>query len=150
MEDDIDIKKDPHELTLLIEKLDQLVGKDGWDVLFTDPDTKNNNGTYVPCYGYARKPNFEPKNPTRFHQKTRISEDFTQVGARYGAYSMIIKRSGMKKILDFIKTYKIFLPYDMEFYLCNNIKLYSLNYDLVSTKIKAKSDNGAPNYLNEN
>ena len=59
---------------------------------------------------------------------------------------MIVRRSGMKKILDFIKAHKIFLPYDMEFYLPQGIRMYSLKDDVVSTQIKALSDNGAPRY----
>lgn len=149
MEDDIQLIKDPHLLSDLIDRLDKLVDRN-WDILFTDQDTKNNNGTYVPCRGYAQKPNFNPKNPERFsNNPITVSSDFRKINARYGAYSMIVRRSGMKKILDFIKTYKIFLPYDMEFYLPNNINLYAVIDDVVSTKINALSDNGGPNYLND-
>lgn len=146
MEDDVQVIKDPKLLTSLIKRLDKLVGHGNWDVLFTDPDTKNQEGKYIPCTAYAKRPNFEPKNPERFTQRKDISADFTKVGARYGAYSMIVRRSGMRKILKFIKHYGIFLPYDMEFYLPDDIQLYSLKYDVVSTLPKALSDNGAPNY----
>lgn len=147
MEDDIEILRDPHELSDLIDKLDQLVGKEGWDVLFTDPDTKNNDGQYVPSYGYAWRPNFSPANPSRFSQRTDLSSDFRRIGARFGAYSMIIRKSGMKKVLDFLKQYHIFLPYDIEFVLPDDIRLYTLTFDLVSTKPGSPSDNGGPNYL---
>lgn len=149
MEDDILVVGDPTLVPDLIDKLDSLVGRDGWDILFTDPDTKSNNGQYVPCLAYARRPNFSPWNPDRFAQRTVISSDFKKVGARYGAYSMIIRRSGMKKILDFLKAYKVFLPYDMEFQFPSDMNLYSLNYDLVATQINAPSDNGSPNYQNK-
>ncbi|MBA3602217.1 MAG: glycosyltransferase family 25 protein [Parachlamydiaceae bacterium] len=146
MEDDIEVFKDPNELTALIKKLDALVGKDNWDVLFTDPDTKRANGEYIPCTGYAKRPNFAPKNIERFIGRKDISKDFRKVGARYGAYSMIIRKSGMKKILNFIKRNDIFLPYDMEFYLPNNINLYTMRYDVVSTLTDALSDNGKARY----
>ena len=131
MEDDIDVLRNPHELSDLIDHLDQKVGN--WDILFTDRDTKNNNGVNVPCTGYARKPNFTPNDPQRFQRRPKVSSEFTQVGARYGSYSMLIRRSGMLKILNFIKTYKIFLPYDMEFYLPNDIKMFAVTNDVVST-----------------
>lgn len=146
MEDDIEIMQDPHLLSSLVKKLDSLVGPKGWDVLFTDQDTKNQNGEYVPCLGYALRPNFSPKNPKRFAEREKIGP-FTKVGARYGAYSMIVRRSGMKKILDFIKQHNIFLPYDMDFYLPNNISMYAVQEDVVSTEPMAISDNGGPNYL---
>ncbi len=146
MEDDIEVFKDPNKLTTLLKKLDALVGKDNWDVLFTDPDTKRANGEYIPCNGYAKRPNFEPKYTERFAMRNDVSKDFRKVGARYGAYSMIIRKSGMKKILNFIKENGIFLPYDMEFYLPNNINLYTMRYDVVSTLTNALSDNGKPRY----
>ena len=59
---------------------------------------------------------------------------------------MIVRRSGMKKILDFLKTYKIFLPFDMEFVQPDNIITYTLGYDVVSTKPNSPSDNGGANY----
>lgn len=146
MEDDIQVIENPHFLSSLISKLDKTVGKDHWDILFTDPDTKNQQGEYIPCTGFARRPNFTPYNPDRFKTTTIINEHFRKVGARFGAYSMIIRRSGIEKLLAFLKKYKVFLPYDMEFYLPNDMNLYTLRYDVVSTMPQALSDNGAPRY----
>lgn len=148
MEDDIEVVRDPRILPDLIEKLDKLVGFDGWDILFTDQDTKNNDGVYVPCCSFAKRPNFTPANPYKFIEKREISPDFRYVGARYGAYSMIVRRSGMKKLLDFFKEYQIFLPFDMDYTLPPGIRLYTLLDDVVSTRPKSSSDNGVPNYLN--
>jgi GR25 family glycosyltransferase involved in LPS biosynthesis len=146
MEDDIEVIQDPHILSERISQLDALVGKNSWDILFTDQDTKGQDGKYVSCFSYARRPNFSPKYPERFAIRKDISSDFRKVGARYGAYSMIVRRSGIKKILKFLKKHKIFLPYDMEFYLPNNIAMYTVRDDVVSTQPKALSDNGSPNY----
>jgi GR25 family glycosyltransferase involved in LPS biosynthesis len=147
MEDDIEIVRDPNVLSDLIKQLDRMVGKKHWDVLFTDQDTRNNLGEYVPCTDYAKRPNFQPLNTARFAKKTKVGNDFMKIGARYGAYSMIVRRSGIKKILDFIKEHKVFLPYDMEFYLPDNINLYCVSKDVISHQLKALSDNGGPNYL---
>lgn len=146
MEDDIQVVKNPKKLSELITKLDKLVGKKNWDILFTDPDTKDAKGEYIPCTGYALHPKFNPEKPERFAKRKAISKDFMKVGARYGAYSMIIRRSGMKKIYNFIINNGIWLPYDMEFYLPDDINLYSLRYDVISTLPNALSDNGAPRY----
>lgn len=150
MEDDIEVVQDPNLLSHYIQKLDTLVGKNNWDILFTDPDTKNRFGQYVTCLSFAPRPNWTPKNPERFASRQIISPEFKKIGARYGAYSMIVRRSGMRKILNFLKTYSLFLPYDMEFFLPNSIKLYSLNFDVVSTQPQALTDNGAPNYQQNN
>lgn len=145
MEDDIQVIQNPHMISDLIDKLDALVDSK-WDILFTDQDTKDKNGNYVSCYSYAWRPNFVPENPLRFTKREDVSPEFRKISARYGAYSMIVRRSGMKKILKFIKEHKIFLPYDMDFYLPPKIKIYTVREDVVSTLPNALSDNGAPNY----
>ncbi len=146
MEDDIQVLKNPHILSYLIDELDIKVGRNNWDILFTDQDTKNSDGVYVPCKGYAHRPNFLPANLYRFSDRTSRGRHFRQVGARYGAYSYIIRRQGMEKLLNHFKTYKLFLPFDMDFCLPNNIKLFALAEDVVSTKPNSPSDNGNPLY----
>lgn len=145
MEDDVEVIKDPHLLSGYIEKLDQLIGRENWDFLFTDQDTKNQLGNYVPCTGFAYRPNFYPADPYKFQERVDISPDFRQIGARYGAYSVIVSRSGMKKMLDFLGG-GIFLPYDMEYTMPNDIHMFNIRDDIVSTQPRALSDNGAPNY----
>jgi GR25 family glycosyltransferase involved in LPS biosynthesis len=141
IEDDIEVIRDPHLVSDAIEKLDALVGKDGWDILFTDKDTKNQQGNYVSCWSCGDRPNFTPSNSARFSERNQISPDFIKIGARYGSYSMIIRRSGMKKILDFVNAYKIFLPYDLDYILPDDIRLYTVVEDIVSTQPQAISDN---------
>lgn len=148
MEDDIKIVQDPQILPFLIDRLDALVGREGWDLLFTDRDTLNNQGNPVPCTAFAWRPNFTPRNPLKFGLREDVGSDFRRIGARYGAYSMIVRRSGIKKLLDFFKNYQIFLPYDMDFTLPNNIQLYTVLQDVVTTQPGAPSDNGGPNYKN--
>ncbi|MGL5264534.1 MAG: glycosyltransferase family 25 protein [Candidatus Rhabdochlamydia sp.] len=150
MEDDIEVKRDPHILSDLMDELDALVGKEGWDILFTDQDTKGQDGKYVPCLGYAPRPNFSPSNPARFARKWNISRNLRSIGARYGTYSMIVRRSGMEKILNFIKNNHLFLPIDMENVLPDQIRLFTVINDVVSTLPRALSDNGGPNYLEKN
>jgi hypothetical protein len=60
---------------------------------------------------------------------------------------MIVRRAGMKKILDHYKTYKIYFPYDIEYFLASGINLYALNRDIVTNITGGESDNGAPAYL---
>jgi GR25 family glycosyltransferase involved in LPS biosynthesis len=145
MEDDIEVIQDPHKISDLIERLDNHVGKKNWDFLFTDYDTKNKQGEYVPCSGFALRPDFSPAFPNRCNERFAISLDFRIIHARYGAYSMIVRRSGMKKMLDFFKN-GMFLPYDMEYTLPDDINMYTVREDVVSTQPNAFSDNGAPNY----
>jgi len=153
LEDDVVAVQDPRILPDLIEKLDTLVGKDGWDILFTDMGPRANDGTRILSYGAAKRPDINRTKEERFSEKftttTIISEDFEKTSSRFGAYSMIIRRSGIKKLLDFFAKHQIFHPYDLEYYLPEGIRLYSLRYDLITNLIGALTDNGVAGYQNK-
>lgn len=144
MEDDIQVIQDPNILSDLIEELDNVLGENSWDILFTDKDTKSNSGRYVPCLGVAARPDLSFTNKVA---RRSIGRKFERIQARYGAYSMIIRRRGMEKLLKFYEKYPIFLPWDMDFVYPQGIRLYCVKDDVVSTRINAESDNGSPNYL---
>lgn len=131
LEDDVRVEGDPFLLPELIEKLDALVGKEGWDVLYTDAP--------IPLHEQTMWFLFRPDKPTldrtAYAERTVISPDFLKVGWRIRTPSMIIRRSGMKKILDYEKKTGIFLPYDLELALVPDIRLYSLRYHLVTSHI---------------
>jgi len=147
MEDDIDVNRDPRVLSGLIDRLDAVVGKDNWDILFTDRDIRDANGNHSVSYWAAKRPDFISKNDFVF--RVDVSPDFRKIGARYGAHSMIVRRQGMRKLLQFFAAHQIFLPYDMEYILPHGIRLYTVREDVVSNTPKAISDNGGPNYLNK-
>jgi GR25 family glycosyltransferase involved in LPS biosynthesis len=150
MEDDIEALDDPNLLSSLIEELDQLVGKDNWDVLFTDQDYRSGVGQYVVAAGAAKRPDMdctpEGRTAPNYTLKQDISPKFRKISARFGAHSMIIRRSGIEKLLKFSREHKIFLPYDLENYLPEGIARYSLTYDLVTNLLGALTDNGIRGY----
>lgn len=140
LEDDIVVLKDPRQIPQLIEDLDQAVGKEGWDILFTDRDFRNSKGEYERCLGWSPRPNFKPSNPKRFEEAYLINEKFRKIGARFGTHSMILRRSGIKKVLEFIKTYQPFNPYDLDMYLPEGIRLYTVVKDIVGNQPSTLSD----------
>lgn len=145
MEDDVEAVDDPREIPGLIRSLDAI--DPDWDILFTDTDTKDVNGTHVPCRALAARPNFCKETFAEFLQRFYpVSNDLSRIGMRYGAYSMIIRRSGVEKILRHFETYGVFLPYDMDFWLVPNIKMYSVNKDIISHAAGSLTDNNYPNY----
>ncbi len=150
LEDDVVALKDPREISTLIEKLDALVGKENWDVFFTDRDYRSSSGGYVVAYGAAKRPDMDCSYEERYSEKytvnTVISDDFCKIGARFGTHSMVIRRSGIKKLLDFAEAHQIYLPYDLDNYLAPGINRYGLCYDLVTNMLHSLSDNGKPGY----
>jgi len=145
LEDDFEIIRNPLVLSELIDEMDALVGKEGWDVLFTDRDQKKQNGEYNPCYWHANRPNFTPWNINIFAQRETINDRFQKIGARWGSHSMILRRSGIEKILNFVKVYRIFFPYDMDYIFPSSIdadiRLYTILDDVVSNQPDSISDN---------
>jgi GR25 family glycosyltransferase involved in LPS biosynthesis len=149
MEDDIEVMQNPNQLSDLINKLDKKIGRENWDILFTDPDTRDPNGNYIPARGHVKRPNFIPKNPQQYHVYEPVDELFIRCGARFGAYSMIIRKSGLEKIYNFIKDYSVFSAYDMDYYLPDEIKIYCLKTALVASDLLSITDNALPSYLNK-
>jgi GR25 family glycosyltransferase involved in LPS biosynthesis len=150
LEDDIEVIGDPMIIPDLIDKLNALVGKENWDVLFTDQNYRQANGQYLIANGAAERPDMDCSLKERYSEKytinQEISPDFRRVSARFATHSMIIQRSGIKKLLEFALTHKIFSAYDLENYLVPGIKRYSLTKDLVSNMLGASSDNETPLY----
>ncbi len=148
MEDDVEVIEDPKIFSRLIQNLDRIAPD--WDVLFTDTDTKDTKGNHVPCRAVAARPNYNIEPLSLFLRKfSQVSEEFSRIGMRYGAYSMILRRSGVEKILNYYKTYRIYLPYDLDFWLIPNLQMYAVNKDIISHRVGAPSDNSLPNYLNK-
>lgn len=152
MEDDIEILDDPHQLSDLIDELDACVGVHHWDVLFTDCNYRVGVGKYSPAYGVAKRPDTDCSQQERYSDKytqtTQINDHFRKIGARFGTTSMVIRRSGIIKLLEFAKTRNIYLAYDLENYLPAGIQRYSLTFDLVTNMLNSLSDIGVPDYLN--
>ena len=144
MEDDIMLVQDPRMVSDLVERLDHLIGKGNWDILFTDRDIRSADNYYVPAYGAAKRPDYGFAND--FSMKTEINSEFRRVGARFGTHSMLIRRSGMEKLWNFFKEHHMFLPIDMDLIYPAGIKLYTVLHDVVTNMPNAPSDNGGANY----
>jgi GR25 family glycosyltransferase involved in LPS biosynthesis len=144
MEDDIKVVSNPHELSTMITTLDSLAPD--WDVFFTDPETKGSDGNRVYCGGIRPRPNFALQSLAYYVHRSYLNEDIMKMGLRFGTYSMIIRRSGMKKLLDFFKANKLFFPYDLDCFYPTDIKFYACRRDIVTTTAGGLSDNGGPTY----
>ncbi len=153
MEDDIEVFGNPHDISDLISELDTLVGYGNWDVLFTDRDYRSGVDQYIPAYGAAKRPDMDCSPSARYSdiytKPVELNAHFRKIAARFGTTSMIIRRSGILKLLDFWKTRSIYLPCDLENYLMPGIQRYGLTFDLVTNMLNALSDLGVPSYLNE-
>lgn len=144
MEDDVKAVSNPHELSSLIAVLDNQAPD--WDVLFTDDEAKNGDGNRVYCGAIRPRPTVQLQSVDYYRHRAYVNGDIIKLGLRFGSYSMIIKRPGMKKILDFYKTHKIYFPYDIDYRFVPDINMYSCTRDIVTNISGATSDNGVPTF----
>jgi GR25 family glycosyltransferase involved in LPS biosynthesis len=150
MEDDVEVLSDPTAIPDLIDLLDSQVGASEWDILFTDRDFRTAQGAYAPGYGATRRLGLSHHHSWKdFSFKVDVSPQFRKIANRYGTHSMIIRRSGMKKLLQFFKAHKIFAPYDMDLIYVPGINLFTVSKDIIGNLSNAISDLGVPHYLDE-
>ncbi len=126
MEDDIWIQGDPRLLSGLITKLDLITDRN-WDLLYTDSEEEISGS-----YWWMRRPEYAQIDEERFSYRHNVDEDFVKIGSRNRTHSMIIRRSGMKKILDHLESNHLFLPIDNEIPFAQDINLYMLSYPVVT------------------
>lgn len=126
LEDDIRVNHNPHSLTYFLQKLDEAVGKDGWDLLYTD------NHHIFPSRE-ERYFHFRPDRPVFFHafENFSVGQDFIQINGRAELHSTIYRRSGIEKILRYFTQFGLFHPIDIELYSIPHLRMYNLKHDIV-------------------
>lgn len=127
LEDDVIVKKNPRCLSDYIEKLDAQIGRDGWDILYTD------DLTYFEPFtpGTVYRPDMPEIDFEPMFQRKKIGQDFYQIGGRCQAHSFLIQRSGIEKILRFEKGRGIYLPYDVEIAFVPQMRFFNLIHNVV-------------------
>ena len=140
LEDDITVKGNPHFLANYIDRLDQCVGRDNWDVLYTDDDcyfTAENVHSHL-----GKGPWIRPgmlKTEALIERKA-VGDDFFKIGGRTQAHSVIYSRSGITKIVDYLTKNHFFLPYDTELPCIDGLNMFNLKYDVVHGRDRSYSD----------
>ena len=142
MEDHIKVVSNPHELSSLIYNLDSLAPD--WDIFFTDNEIKGAHGP-VPCMVTRPRPFLELQPLEYYLERKTIHGDLIKIGMRFGSTSMLVRRSGIKKILDFFQTYKLYFPYDIDSFFVPGINIYAFNRDIVTNLVGQESANAQVN-----
>lgn len=130
MEDDIEIKGDVQEIPKLIDQLNKI--DPDWDILYTDVDSVNQKGEKSIATGSDFRPD-KKYPPLEFYLKRKnINNDLMRLGQRYGTYSMIISKKGIKKIYNYFTQNYVWSHIDIELHIIPGIREYSTRYDLVT------------------
>jgi GR25 family glycosyltransferase involved in LPS biosynthesis len=146
LEDDITAKSNPHSLADFLDKLDIDAGERTWDLLYTDDDDFFSSSDVCSHFGSSKwiRPGM-PLNQTLLERRP-VGNDFFKIGGRTQAHSYILRRTGMKKILDFVKSQGLFLPFDTELPCVPDLQLYNLRYDVVHGRDRKYSDTWNKNF----
>jgi len=112
LEDDIKVRSSPLQITALLDELNAYTSD--WSVLFTDLDSKKSNGKWSPCKAIRRRPGVQLHSLSYYLKIWQCTENLREIRLRFGTYSYLVSRRGMKQILDYYKEHKVFFPYDIE------------------------------------
>lgn len=139
LEDDVTVEKDPHILADCIDQLDELTNC-AWDILYTDNDDCFNSSNVMAHMGGGKmgRPGIPMTDALLEHQP--VGANFIKIGGRCQAHSMIIRRGGIKKILDFIFSSGIFRPYDTDIPYVPGLIFYNSLDDIVHGRDRTFSD----------
>lgn len=131
LEDDVEFVEDPHQISGLIAKLNKI--DPNWDILYTDIDSKNNLGVRVPALDADFRPdrifNYSLEH---YLKRTPVSEDFIRLGQRYGMYSLLVSRKGMRKVYNFYSHVYLWSAIDIDIHYIPTIREYSTTRDIVT------------------
>ena len=140
LEDDILIKKNPHMLSNYIKKLDILTDRN-WDLLYTDYDElgqKPRDASAI--HWWMWRPDYPFFSTDALAARNFVSQDFIQIGWRERTHSYILRRSGIRKILDHFKNHKFYLPIDHEIAFAQDLQQFMVRHSVVSYNKLTSSD----------
>ena len=106
LQDDVEILSPLNQITDYIEKLKRVAPD--WGLLFTDLDARKYNNNHKKPADLLKitslKGLYNEKHRMQgkrwLLKRKNISSDFQEIRMRYGTYSVLISRCGMKKIID--------------------------------------------------
>lgn len=133
-EDDIQINEPKEVIDNLIVNLSSIDPE--WDLLFTDPDSKNSRGEHIISWNLYMRPD-QPALPlSHYRRRIVVSKDLMRIGQRFGMYSVIISQRGIKKIVDYYSHVYLWYPIDFDIFYIPDIKAYAARRDIVTVNWK--------------
>ena len=130
MEDDVEFLDDVDEIPRLLSELSRL--DPYWDIFYTDTDSKDAQGKHIQSLMLAPRPD-QPLRSLDFYLKRElISPDIMKIGQRFGMYSVLISKRGLKKLIEYFSHVYLWSPIDIDIHYIPGIRQYSSTSDVVS------------------
>jgi len=137
-EDDIQVCENPHQISDFIARLSKIDSE--WDILYTDSDSKNQEGEIIPSLATDFRPDYSSIHHSNFIKRESIDKDILKIKQRFGTYSMLVSKNGINKILKYFKHRYLWTSYDIDIHYVPTIRNYCINRDIVSINYKKNSD----------
>jgi len=129
-EDDIAFEDSVELIPYFIEKLNEI--DPDWDVFFTDLNTKNSKGEYLYSGNIVCRPDQKHYPHDYYRYRNQVADDILRIRQRYGTYSMIISRKGIKKMLDYFTHVYLWGAIDNDMHFVPKIREYCPTWEVVS------------------
>lgn len=142
MEDDVQINEELSCISNYIENLSRI--DSDWHIFYTDTNTKitdvnsNKFGEYISPLQIEDldiRPDRIYSNLNACNHRRPLEKGIMQINSRYGMYSYLISRSGIKKLLDYFTHSYVWTHIDRDIHTIENIKQYSTQKDVVTVDI---------------
>lgn len=131
MEDDLEFVENVQQISTFF--LPCLTSIDPhWDVFYTDTDTRNQKGEHVQALALDPRPD-QRLNPLPYYlYRHNVHKDIMRIGQRYGMYSVILSRSGIKKIIRYLSHVHLWTSIDIDIHYVPTIREYASTRDLIT------------------
>ncbi len=132
LEDDVEFVEDIQQLSPLLIQLSQIDPE--WDVLYTDVDSQK-NGQPILSLSTNFRPDREYQPLDYYLKKTLVSNDIMNIRQRFGMYSVLISRRGIKKILTYFLNNYLWSAIDIDIHYIPGIREYAMTRDIVCHRV---------------
>jgi hypothetical protein len=130
MEDNAKILVNPNILTGCLIQLDEEYPN--WDILYTDKQSRAHRPLEFENIISPIRPDITFESSEFYKARETGDYPFGIVGLRSGAYSFIISKKGMKKVVDYYKQNKFFIPFEIEMQVIPKMNLFYLQDEVVT------------------
>jgi GR25 family glycosyltransferase involved in LPS biosynthesis len=131
-EDDVEFHADAATIPGVLEELASI--DPAWDIFYTDPDS------FIRSGGCDFRPDQPHSRPSFYKKRTIMNKNFMKAGVRFGAYSMIISRRGIEKLINYFTHVYVWCNYDWDIHYVPGIREYSYRTKLVTVPPSNDSD----------
>lgn len=130
MTDEAKIVKNPNLLTGYICQINETYPD--WDILYTDMESNEHRPLEFDRIAPPIRPDIDFENEDFYKARANGAYPIAKLGLRSGDYSFLISKRGMRKIINYYKMNKFFIPFAIEMQIIPKLRAFTLADEVVS------------------